>query len=157
MKVLVVVAAVLPGAVVRADSVYIDGIKYSGTVVGIKNGKLAVTVGGVDRPYELESVNAVNLDAVPKFADAEQLRATDDAKAAAALYKQIIPTLNKPELKQFAQWRAIGPTDADGRWSEAVGLFLEVYQANPTEAVWKGRPTHLPAAGSTMLVESAEK
>src|ERR1051325_6476000 len=143
-------------ALARADSVTIDGLKYDGTVVGIKGGRFVLSIANTERSYDLEKLSAATIDSIPKFTDAEKVRESDP-KAAAALYKQIIPTINKPELRLFTQWRAIAPTDADGRWTEAVSLFLEVNQAAPTETIWKSRPTHLPNAGSAMLGESAEK
>ena len=153
---LLLLATLLLSAVARADSVNVDGNKYEGTIVGIKSGRLAITIRNTEHEYDLDKIADVVIDAAPKFADAEKARDTDP-KAAAALYKQVIPALNKPELKQFAQWRAIAPTDADNRWTEAVQLFLDVYRASPTDFIYKSRPTHMPNAGSAMLAESADK
>jgi tetratricopeptide (TPR) repeat protein len=140
----------------RADSFLIEKNRYEGAIIGLHDGRLMATIRGVQRAYELSDVSSINLDDVPRLAEAEQARG-DDPKKAAALYKQAIAAINKPELKLLAQWRAIDPTDRDGRWLEAVTLFLDVYQASPTDSVWKGRPTHFPAAGSSMLTDSADK
>ena len=140
----------------RADSFLSDGMPYTGTINGIRNGKLSMTIRGVERQYELDQVKAIALDSVPKFVEAEGVR-SEDPKRASALYRQLIPGINKAEIRQLAEWRAVEPTDKDGRWVEAVTLFLDVYPANPAEALWNGRPTHFPAAGSSMLTESADK
>ena len=65
--------------------------------------------------------------------------------------------MNKKDLRVVAQWRAIEPLDKGEKWVEAVGMFLEVYGASPTEGVWKVRPTHMPAAGAKPLSDSADK
>jgi tetratricopeptide (TPR) repeat protein len=141
-------------ATVRADTLSLGDTRYDGVINGIKNGKVSITVRGQEHPCELSDITGIFLDDAPKLADAEAARANDPKKSA-AIYKQIIPTINKPDLKLLVEWRAIDPTDRDARWSEAIALFLDVYQAVPTDAVWNGRPTHWPAPGSSMLEESA--
>lgn len=139
-----------------ADSFIMDGNKYDCTINGIADGRLSATVRDIPRVYDLADVSMIDIDLTPRFIDAETARG-EDARKAAALYKQVISTINKPDLKLLAEWRAIEPTEKDGRWTEAVVLFLDVYQASPDEAIWKGRPTQFPAEGSSMLGESAEK
>src|SRR5262245_41844857 len=105
---LIVTAAattLLFSAILRADSMTYDGNKYEGTINGIRNGQISMNLRGIDRQYDLDKVSAISLSDFAKFSDAEAARA-DDAKKAAALYKQVIPTVNKPELKQLLEWRA---------------------------------------------------
>lgn len=115
---------------------------------------MALQAGG-EKLVALEEVTAIGLDNWPKFAEAEAVRG--DLLKAVPAYRALIPTINKPELKVVAQWRAIEPLDKGGQWVEAVGMFLEVYAASPTDGVWKVRPTQMPATGSKMLAESADK
>ena len=141
-----------------ADSVAAATGTYDGTVNGIRNGKVSLTPkAGVERLFELSEIAALSLDQWPKFLEAERLRGDPlQTIAAAAAYKALIATINKPELKLLAEWRAIDPTDRDNRWTQAVALFLEVYQDSPTPAMWQFRPTHWPAATSKMLPDSAD-
>jgi hypothetical protein len=138
------------------DSFMYDGFGHSGTIKGLREGRLWAVVPAGERLFELAKVEKIRLEGTPRFQEAELVRKTD-AKKAAAFYKEAIRGLNDPALKLLAEARAIEPTDADGKWSEAVGYFLDVYASSPTEAVWAARPTHLPAAGSSMLKESYEK
>ncbi len=130
--------------------------RYEGMVNGIKNGKVSITTRGQEHQYELNDITELSLDDVPKLADAEAARANDPKKSA-ALYKQLIPTINKPEIKLLIEWRAIDPTDRDARWNEALALFLDVFQAAPADTVWRGRPSHWPAAGSSMFDDGARR
>ncbi len=146
----------LTGAVHADDSFNYDGISYSGTIVGQRDGKLVATLGSTDRSYDLDKVLVITLSANENFTNAEIVRATD-VKKAAALYKEAISSLNSPALKQLAKLRAIQPTAQDGKWLDAVGYFLDVYQAFPVDAVWKVRPTHMPDPGSSMLKDSTDR
>ncbi len=146
-------AALVPPAA-SADSITVGTQPYDGAVNGIRDGKLSLTLkSGAEKLFDLAEVSTLRLDQWPKFLEAEQAR--PDALKAAALYKALIPTINQPNLKLLAQWRAIDPFDRNGLWTDAVVLFLDVYQAAPAEAVWKVRPSHFPAPGSKMLAESA--
>jgi len=139
---------VLQGVAI-ADTVELStGATIDGTVIGIRDGKLSMRegAGGADRRVDFSEVKAIGLVEFPKMMAAEAARSSD-AKTSAALYKQVVAAINNPGLKLLAQMRAIEPTDVDGRWVEAVGLFLEVYQAQPVEAVWKAHPTHVQGAG----------
>ena len=151
--------AALIGRPAFADSVAVATGTYDGTINGIRNGKVSLTPkAGAEKLFELSEVAALSLDQWPKFLQAERLRADPlQTAAAAAAYKALIATINKPELRLLAEWRAIDPTDRDNRWTEAVALFLDVYQASPTETLWKFRPAHWPAATSKMLPDSADK
>ena len=151
-------AALIPHPA-RADSVIVGAQIDDGIVNGIRNGKLSLTPkAGAEKFFELSDVTAISLDQWPKFLEAERLRGDPlQTVAAAAAYKALIAALNKPELKFLAEWRAIEPTDRDNRWTQAVTLFLDVYQGYPTESMWKFRPTHWPAATSKMLPDSADK
>jgi tetratricopeptide (TPR) repeat protein len=149
---------VLMGRVTWADEVTADGFPYgTALVLGIRNDKLAFrTQAGKELQVDLGKVSKIIIDKMPKFNAAEEAR-DSDAKRAAALYKEALQQeLTNRALRPLGLWRSIGPTDADGRWTEAVTLFLSLYQTNPTEAVWAIRPTHIPAAGSSMLKESAD-
>ncbi|HVT81063.1 MAG TPA: hypothetical protein VHM90_10435, partial [Phycisphaerae bacterium] len=148
-------AAFLP-ALTRADTLSLGTNRYEGSLNGIKNGKISITIRGTEHQYDLADLTGIDLDDVPKLADAEIAR-TDNPKASAATYKQVIPTVNKPELKLLVELRAIDPTDRDARFDEAVVLFLDVYQAAPIDAVWNARPSHLPGPGSKMLDDSARR
>lgn len=147
----------MAGSVRADDSVQLKGgFKHFGTVHGMRDGKLWMTIESGPRLYEWDEVQALTLESTARFGEAEAARTTD-VKKAAAFYKEAIRSLNDPPMKLLAQYRAIAPTDADGKWTEAVGYFLEVYAAMPTEAVWKARPTRLPPAESSMLRESNER
>ena len=124
------------------------------TVNGYRNGGLSVTVKAGERVFELSKVKWIELDAAPKMRQAEELRAKDP-RGALALYRDAIRALNDPDLKQLAEVRAIPVAEADGKWIDAVTYFLDLYKAQPTADVWKLRPTKFPAAGSTMMAESA--
>jgi tetratricopeptide (TPR) repeat protein len=140
-----------------ADSVSVEGLTYDGIVNGVRNGKLSITLysSHAEQLFDVDQVASIALDSVPKFSDAELARS--DPLKATALYKALIPTLNKPEIRLLAEWRAIEPLDKNNQWTDAVNLFLDVYQSSPTDGVWKSRPTHLPGASSKMLPDSADK
>jgi TolA-binding protein len=144
---------------VCADTVTIGTLSYEGTVNGLRKGKLSLTLkNGDERLFDLPEVTSVGLDKWPKLLEAERLRVDPlQALPAAEAYKDLIPTLNKPELKTLVQWRAIDPTDRAQRWTDAVVLFLDVYQAASSDAIWKARPTHMPQPASRLLPESADK
>jgi len=148
------VALGVSAGALRADTIVAAGQSFDGTVLGIHNGKVAIRADGVEKQFDFEKVTIIDVAGTERLFAAEQAR--DDAKKAAALYKQAIPTINKAELKLLAEWRAIGPTEQDGRWSEALALFLDVYKNEPAESVWKTRPQRWPAAGSEMLNQGAE-
>jgi tetratricopeptide (TPR) repeat protein len=161
MRSRLVVAAVamlaMVGSVRAEDSVQLKGgFKHFGTVHGLRDGKLWMTIESGPRVFEWEEVQTVTLESAPRFGEAEAARTTD-VKKAAAFYKEAIRALNDPPMKLLAQYRAIAPADGDGKWTEAVAYFLEVYAAMPTESVWKSRPTRLPPAESSMLKESNER
>jgi tetratricopeptide (TPR) repeat protein len=139
------------------DAVKAEGLKYSDgvSVIGIANGKLLTRIKGKDRSFDLDKVDWLSLENQPIFNKAEDAR--KDAKAAAALYKSCIPNFNDRKLKVVAELRAVGPLDADGKYTDAVNCFLDAYQYSPTESVWNLRPTSVPPASSTMLKESATK
>src|SRR3954470_24497992 len=86
----------------RADTVTVDQLAYDGTVNGLRNGRVSLTLkSGMEKLFDLGQVAAIELDAVPKMTDAEASRA--DAKRAVALYKQAIAAINKPELRLLAE------------------------------------------------------
>ena len=152
---LALLAALLAHAA-RGDTLGTPTGPLDGTVNGLRNGKASITLkSGVEKQFELTDITAISLDQLPAFGQAEAMR--DDALKAAASYKSLIPALNKPDLKLLAQARAIEPFDRQGQWSEAVAAFLDVYLAQPTDAAWKLRPTHFPAAGSRLLADSADR
>ncbi len=142
-------------AAALADSITIAGNAYDGTLIGIRDGQIAIRIKGTERRYDLSQLQHLTVDGVAALDDPPAAR-TSDPKAAAQHYKQAIAAINDPEVKRLAEFRAIDPTDADGRWTEAVQLFLDVYHAHPDAAVWQGRPTHMPAAGSRMLADSED-
>jgi len=150
------IAATILVAPLRADTLSLGTNRYEGSLNGIRNRKISITIRGKELQYELGDLSGISLDEAPKLSEAEAARA-DEPKKSAALYKQVIPTINKPELKLLVELRAIDPTDRDARFDEAVALFLDVYEAAPTDAVWNSRPSHLPGAGSKMLDESARR
>jgi hypothetical protein len=138
------------------DSFLYDGFGKTGTIKGLRDGRLLAIIQEEPQLFELNKVEKIRLDGTPRMQEAELARHTD-AKKAAAFYKDVIRSLNDPALKLLAEARAIEPTDADGRWTEAVAYFLDVYAAAPGEATWALRPTKMPAAGSSMLKESADR
>jgi len=143
-------------ASVFADKVSYDGLTYSDiTVNGYRNGALSVSLKGEERFFDLDKVQWIDLDNAPQMIQAEKSRNDSDPKPAIAFYKQAIHTLDDPDLKLLAELRAIAPTDAGGKWLDALSYFLDVYHASPTPDVWKFCPTHIPAGGSTMLTDSA--
>jgi tetratricopeptide (TPR) repeat protein len=153
-----VLLAVLPAArQACADEIVADGFPYQfATILGIRGDKLVFSLNGREVQADLAKVTKVNIDKAPKFNQAEGMRDSDPKKAA-ALYKDALQSeVTGKVLRPVAQLRAIAPTDADGRYTEALALFLAVYQQSPTDTLWAMRPTHLPAAGSTMLKEAAE-
>jgi tetratricopeptide (TPR) repeat protein len=142
----------------RADTVVADGFTYDWTLVlGLRGDKFVFrTQQGKDVTVALNTVSKILLDKAPNFNGAEESR-DSDAKKAAALYREALSQeMNAATLRPMAWWRAIGPTDADGRWTDAVSLFLNLYATCPTDTIWKLRPTHVPAKGSSMLKESAD-
>jgi hypothetical protein len=144
------------GGVAWGDAVMTAVGTSDGTVNGIRGGKLSVTLtSGGEKLVALEEVTAIAVDNWPPFAAAEAVRG-DNLQAVKA-YRELLAAVNKPELRLVAQWRAIEPLDRAGQWVEAVGAFLDVYGSSPAEGVWKVRPTRVPAAGSKMLGEGAEK
>lgn len=139
-----------------ADTVSVSTGPFEGTINGIRGGKLAVTLkAGGEKVVALEEVKGLAVEAVPQFAQAEAVR--EDTLKAVKAYRELVAAVNKPELRLVAQWRAFEPLDRGGQWVEAVGMFLEVYGASPTEGVWKVRPSHMPGAGSKTLTEAADK
>jgi hypothetical protein len=146
----------LTGTLRAEDTVVSDGLTWTGTIVGLKEGRLALTLPAGDKLYDLSKVSKITIAGNQKFNDAEAVRTTDPKKSA-ALYKEAIRAFNEPEIKQLAQLRAVAPTDADGRYTEALAYFLEVYAAAPNPAVWALHPTHIPAGGSSMLKEAVQK
>jgi hypothetical protein len=159
LPLIVVLAVGCLDALLRADTVATSSASFTGTVNGLRNGKLSLTLNtGAEKSLDLPDIASIALDQSPQFLAAEKLRADPlQAIAAAAAYKALIPTLNNPALKLLAEARAIDPTDRDARWTEALALFLDVYQSAPTDAVWKLRPTHIPAAPSRLLTDSADQ
>ena len=140
-----------------ADRVFYDGLEYADvTIIGYKKDAMVATLKSGDKRFDLAKVKWISLDATPRFLEAEQARVTDPKKSA-ALYLETIHSLNDPDQKLLAELRAVAPTDADGRYFEAIGYFLDVYSVNPTDATWKLHPSHIPASGSTMLVAAAER
>jgi tetratricopeptide (TPR) repeat protein len=138
-----------------ADRVNYDGLEYpDATVNGYQNGGLSVTVKAGNKLWDLAKIKWIDLDATPKMRQAEELR-DNTPKAAAQIYKDAIHAIDDHDLKLLAELRAIAPTDADGKWLDALTYFLDIYQANPTPDVWKLRPTHFPAGSSTMLPDTA--
>jgi tetratricopeptide (TPR) repeat protein len=152
---LVCISAAAPAAHAE-DSFNFDGLTYSTTINGLRDGKLSAMVGGSEKLYDLDKVQQITLGASARFNDAEMARA-DNAKKAAAFYREAIRGLNSVPLKQLAEYRAIEPTDADGRWVDAINYFLDLYQSAPIDSIWKIRPTHMPAPSSSMLRESADR
>lgn len=145
----------LAAQLARADTLATATGPLDGTINGLRNGKISITLkSSVEKQFDLADVTSISLDQFPAFGQAEAFR--DDALKASGAYKTLIPALNKPELKLLAEARAIDPYDRNTQWNEAVALFLDVYQAQPTDASWKLRPTHFPAMGSRLLSESAE-
>jgi tetratricopeptide (TPR) repeat protein len=146
----------LAGSVARADQLFYDGFTYADVAInGYRNGGVVVTLKGGVQDMNLAKVSWMAIDAAPGFVEAERARAGDPKKAA-ALYKAAIHALNDPDQKRLAELRAVAPTDADGRYIEAMDYFLDVYAASPDEPTWGMHPSHIPNAGSTMLVEAAE-
>jgi len=154
---LLVALSPLLAASAMADSLKADGFKYSDevTVVGIKEGQLQTTIKGSEKLFDLATVESIDLTGQQRFNEAELAR--KDAKKAAALYKSALGNINDRKLKLLAEARAIAPTDADGKFTEAMTYFLDVYAASPTEGIWKLHPTNLPPASSSMLKDAAEK
>jgi tetratricopeptide (TPR) repeat protein len=143
------------GSSALGDKVNYDGMDYADvTVNGYQDGGVSVTVKAGVRIFELSKVKWIDLNATPKMRAAEELRGKDP-RGALALYREAIRGLDDPELKRLAEVRAIPAAEGAGSWVEAVGYFLDVYQAQPTADVWKLRPTKFPGAGSTMMGESA--
>ncbi len=141
----------------RADRVFYDGFEYADVVViGYKNDRLAVTLKAGVKLLELGKVKWIALDGAAQFRDAEEARTTD-VKKSAAFYRDAIRALNDPDQKLLAELRAVAPTDADGKYVDAITWFLDVYAVHPTDATWKLHPTHIPAPGSMMLTEAAER
>jgi tetratricopeptide (TPR) repeat protein len=141
----------------RADQLFYDGLTYSDvTINGYHGDGVLVTLKSGQQVMSLAKISWMALDAAPAFVEAERARVSAPKKAA-ALYKEAIHALNDPDQKRLAELRAIAPTDADGRYVEALADFLDVYAANPNEATWPLHPTHLPGAGSTMLLEAADQ
>src|SRR5690349_3720911 len=97
----------LTAAPSRADSFVHDRFPYTDvTINGLRNGRLSATLKGTEHEYDLDGILNISLTAFPKLAEAEAARANpDQAKQAAALYKQIIPTINRLELKRLVEWR----------------------------------------------------
>src|ERR1017187_7687257 len=91
------------GATVRADRVYfVNGERFDCTVVGIRDGKLSLRMqkGGGGEAVDLSKVQVIAIDVIPKFVEAENARADPlTAKAAADLYKKLIPTINNGDLR----------------------------------------------------------
>ncbi|HUO10032.1 MAG TPA: tetratricopeptide repeat protein [Phycisphaerae bacterium] len=138
-----------------ADEVSFDGLDYrDATINGYRDGGLSVTLKGGEKHFDLSNVQWIALDASPDMLTAEKLR-DKDPRAALASYQKAIRSLDDHDLKLLAELRAIAPADATGKWIDAVNYFLDVYLASPTPDVWKFRPTHFPAASSTMMPESA--
>ena len=151
----VLVALCLAAPAALADRVNYDNLEYADvTVNGYHNGGLSVTVKAGERLFDLAKVKWIELAAAPKMRQAEELRATDP-RGALALYRDAIRGLDDPDLKHLAEVRAIPVAEADGKWIDAVTYFLDVYQAQSTPDIWKLRPMKFPAAGSTMMSESA--
>ncbi len=146
-------------ALAHADSFINDGIKYSDArIVGLKDGHLNAIVGNNERQYPLlkiELIAITNNANNAKFTDAEAARS--DSKKAVALYNEALRLANGKEMKLLIQARLIAPLDAEGKWSDAVSTFLDVYAAAPTDAAWELRPKNLPAAKSTLLDDSVKK
>jgi hypothetical protein len=140
-----------------ADALRADGFRYSDgvTVIGLKDGQLYATINGSDKLFALDKVESIELTGQPQFNEAETSR--KDAKKSAALYKEAMTHINDRKLKVLAAARAIGPADSDGKFLEAVGYFLEVYSAFPTDDIWKLKPANIPPATSSMLKESADR
>ncbi len=153
---LLVLSLVAP-RMAAADEVMADGFPYSSaTILGIRNDQLAFTLNAREIDVDLSKVSTLAINKSPKFNEAEQVR-DSDARKAAALYKEALQReMTSKALRPLAQLRAIAPTDADGRYSEAMALFLNVYQQFPSATIWTFRPTHLPGPGSTLLKESAD-
>ncbi|MGN6368484.1 MAG: tetratricopeptide repeat protein [Phycisphaerae bacterium] len=151
----VMVLALAVGGSALGDAVNYDGMEYGDvTVNGYQDGGVSVTVKAGQRIFELSKVKWIDLSATPKMKAAEELRGRDP-RGALALYREAIRGLDELELKRLAEVRAIPVAEGAGNWVEAVGYFLDVYQAQPTADVWKLRPTNFPGAGSTMMGESA--
>jgi tetratricopeptide (TPR) repeat protein len=156
-RVLPLLFALLLAAPALGDRFFYDGLLYEDvTINGYRNDGVSVTLKAGGKILSLSKISWMAIDAAPTLVDAEKSR-TADPKKAAALYRDAIRALNDPDQKMLAELRAVAPTDADGRYVEALGDFLDVYAADPTEATWSMHPTHLPNAGSTMLVEAAER
>jgi tetratricopeptide (TPR) repeat protein len=155
-RTLTLLIPLLVAAPACADQLFYDGLTYSDiTINGYKNDGVSVTLKGGEQVLSLPKISWMALDAAPAFVEGERARASNPKKAA-ALYKEAIHALNDPDQKRLAELRAVAPTDADGRYVEALDDFLDVYAAAPTDATWILHPTHIPNAGSTMLVEAAE-
>lgn len=149
-------SALALAGVARADSFKHDGFTYKDVRInGFKDGAMSATVGSAERQYELSKVESLNLVDSPKFNAAEDAR--KDPKKASALYLDAIKSINRKDIKLLAQARAISVLEADGKYLDAVTNFLDVYRAAPTGVTWELHPQTLPAAGSTLLKDSARK
>lgn len=153
----VAIAAAVAPLAVRADELMSDGLRYSNvTVLGLKGDKLAVNTPGGEKAFELAKISWITIDKTPQFNQAEAAR-DDDAKKSAAFYRTALQQeMTGKALRPLGQIRAVAPTAADGRYTEAMTLFLTVYQQVPTAAIWNLRPAPIPAAPSSMLGESAD-
>jgi hypothetical protein len=147
-------SAIALAGVARADSFKYDGFPYKDVKIsGFKDGGMAAIVGSAEKQYDLAKLESLNLVDSPKLNAAEDAR--KDPKKASALYLDAIKSINRKDIKLLAQARAISVFEADGKYLDAVTNFLDVYQAAPTAATWELHPQTLPAAGSTLLKDSA--
>ncbi len=153
----IITGAILSTAgLASADSFKYDGLGYKDVkVVGLKDGQMTAALASGERTFEISKLEEISIDGMQKFTDAEAAR-KNPAKAA-ALYIDAIRTINRKEIHLLAEARSIVPLDASGKWLDAVTNFLDVYAYGPTPEAWELRPKNLPASGSKLLGESADR
>ena len=135
-----------------ADSFKDDGLAFKDvTIKDIKNGKLVVEVGGNDRTYELAKATNVDIGDTT-LTNAENARL--EPVKAIEFYRRAITTL-RAGRKRVAEARALPLFDDQGRYTDAINAFLDLYQNDPTPGTWELRPKKMPDANSAFLKEAA--
>jgi|GEM_PF-1559183 len=151
---LAAIAVLAVTAPLFADKMKHDGFNFNEiTVVGLRNGELVVQQSGQERRYAIDKLESLEVDKNAKFSEAERLRG--EPKKALAAYQAALQNTTGA-MRSLIQARMIAMQEADGRWTDAVKTFVELYKAGPAASLWAIRPTKLPDASSKMLVEAAD-
>ena len=127
IKTCVIAGAVTFGMSSVADLIKVKGIAYPNVrVMNIKNGKLYVELAGRQRDFDIELVEALEIERYPKLADADRAIQRKKFDEAVDLLEELSGSVREKYLQFWVNAKATYCLDQLGRFDEAFTYYQKV-------------------------------